>query len=234
MKIILLSFIACFICLSLKAQEKDSLRLPLESFLNRTIVPDSLAFYHGYVEALNYPRLAIRSVGDPGHVTTCEYYAYEKYGVYLEMTGDIILDNSIFERNKGFNSVMNNRIQDSIPQWIDSLGVINENWIDFDEQLILEFLKLFDFEILSDTSALVTLKADSVNKSLFVNLEGIEITDARTDQLFDYASLVNGVIFEVNGTDFYRGYMKLNFENCRNPKYICAGQLLTPFKINKE
>jgi hypothetical protein len=234
MKILLLSFIVCSISLPLKAQDRDSLRLKLESLFNREIVSDSLAYYEGFAEAQNYPRLAIRSVGDPGHVSTCEYYAYERYGVYLEMTGDIIYDNSIFDRNKGFNSVMTKRIQDSIPQWLDSIGNVNENWIEFDHKVMLEFIKLFDFEILSDSSALVTLNPDRIEESLFENLEGIEISDARTKQLYDYEVLINGAIFEVKGTKSYRGYMKLNFENCPNPNYICTGRLTLPFTINTE
>ena len=234
MKIILLLLIVCSISLTLKAQDKDSLRLTMKSLLNREIVSDSIAFYKGFAEAQNYPRLAIRSEGDPGHVSTCEYYAYERYGVYLEVTGDIIYDNSILDRNKGFNSVMTKRIQDSIPQWSDSIGVVNDKWIEFDHQIMLKFIKLFDYEILSDSTALVTLIPDRIEKSLFTNIDGIEISDARTKQLYNYKDLVNGAIFKVKGTNSYRGYMKLNFENCPNPNYICTGRLTLPFTINTE
>lgn len=216
------------------AQNRDSLRLKFESHLNPEIISDSVAYYEGYTEAMQSSRLAMRSVGDPGHISTCQYYAYERYGVYLEMTGDIILDNSIFDRNKGFNSVMKKRIQDSIPQWSDSVGVVNDKWIEFDQKLIPEFLGLFDFEVLSDTTALITLILDRINKSLFVSLDGLEITDPRTKQLYDFEDLIDGAVFGVKGAKSYRGYMILNFENCPNPNYICTGRLTLPFTINTE
>jgi len=216
------------------AQNRDSLRLEFESHLNPDIISDSVAFDQGCSEAMEYSRLASRSVGDPGHVSTGEYFAYERYGVYLEMTCDIILDNSIFDRNKGFNSVMKKRIQDSIPQWSDSVGVVNDKWIEFDQKLIPEFLRLFDFEMLSDTTALISLIPDRINKSLFVSLDGIEITDARTKHLYKFKDLIDGAVFEVKGTKSYRGYMVLNFENCPKRNYICACRLSLPFTINTE
>ena len=234
MKFLLLSLIVCSISTSINAQDQDSIRLKLESLLNREIVSDSLAYYEGFAEAQKYPRLAIRSVGDPDHASTCKYYAYERYGVYLEMTGDIIFDQSIFDRNKGFNSVMLKRIRDSIPQWSDSIGVVNDNWIEFDQKVMLEFMQLFDFEILSDSSALITLIPERIGESLFTNLKGIEISDARTKKLYHYEALVNGVVFEVKGTQTYRGYMKLNFENCSNLNYICTRRMILPFTINTE
>ena len=234
MKIVFLSLIICSISLSAQAQNRDSLRLKLESLLNRKVISDSVAYYEGFAEALDYPRLAIRSTGDPGHVSTCEYYAYEKYGVYLEMTGDIVIDNSIFDHNKGFNEVMKKRIQDSIPQWSDSIGLVDDNWIEFDHKIMLEFIELFDFEILSDTSALVKLITKRINESLFTNIEGIEISDARTMEKYNFKSLLDGAIFKVKGTKSYRGYMKLNFENCSNNNYICTGRLTLPFTINTE
>jgi len=137
-------------------------------------------------------------------------------------------------RNKGFNSVMTKRIQDRIPQWSDSIGVVNDNWIKFDHQLMLKFIELFDYEILSDSTALITLIPDRIEESLFSDLDGIKISDARTKRLYNYVDLVNGAIFEVKGTKSYRGYMNLNFENCSNPNYICTGRLRIPFKIKRE
>ena len=99
---------------------------------------------------------------------------------------------------------------------------------------MLEFIELFDFEILSDTSALVKLIPKRINESLFTNIEGIEISDARTMGKYNFKSLLDGAIFKVKGTKSYRGYMKLNFENCSNNNYICTGRLTLPFTINTE
>lgn len=209
----------------------------MSDLFDKEIISDTIAFLAGMEEAQNYPRLAIRSVGDPGHVSSCEYYSYEKYGVYLEMTGDIIFDNSIFDRNKGFNIVMEKRINDSIPQWADSIGIVDSNWLEFNVPVMKEFFELFDFEILNDTTALITLINSRIPHSRFIDLSGLKIKDVRTKKQYDIETMYQGAQFEIKGDHSYRGYMELNFDGCNNPIYICTTkqyQLRLPFTINKE
>lgn len=230
MKIVLLSIFIGSISLVTQAQSRDSLRLDLEVLFDADKISDTSAFLEGYIEAQQYSRLAIRSVGDPDHVSSCDYYSYQRYGVNLEMTGDIIMDESIFDRNNGFNSAMKQRIQDSIPQWADSVGAVKDNWIEFELQMMRKFYELFDFERESDTLVRVTLIPERIGESIYVSLDGIEISDARTKTTYDFDALVNGGMFKLNGS---MGYMKLNVENCSNPNFICFERLV-PFRIQEE
>jgi hypothetical protein len=147
MKPFLLPLLFCVLSFNSFGQVRDSIR----SKVNASIRSDSLAYAEGVEEARNHSGLFIRSAGDPGHVTSCEYYSYERYGVKLQMTGDLILDESIFAYNAGFNSIMQKRILDSIPQWKDSIGIIDTSWIEIDYESMLEFIGLFDYEFLTDT-----------------------------------------------------------------------------------
>lgn len=170
--------------------------LDIHQLLDKNLIFDSTAFLEGADEALNYSSLAIRSIGDPDHLSSCDYNAYKRYGVKLEMTGDIIIGIEIFDRNKGFNSVMKKRIRDSIPNWADSIGISNSTWIQFDSKLMNDFLELFEYQIETDSTVLVTLIPQKIPLSTFKTLDGIVIRDIQSKTEHTISEFVGSVTFQ--------------------------------------
>jgi hypothetical protein len=198
-----------------------------------TSIKDTNAFCNGVEEALTYEKLALRFSGDPGHLTPCEYYSYERYGVSLEMTGDIIYDETIFERNHGFNEAMYFKIERTIPTLIDSIGKLPSEMIPFDINLMNEFLSLFSITQLSDSTALVILDDQKVNESTFESFEGVIIHDALTKIGYTSEEFNNGVIFKL--TKNKSVYFNPNFKNYLYPNKICTTEKLQiPFQIKSD
>lgn len=185
-------------------------------------IKDSIAFCDGVMEAKDYPRLAIRSVGQSNHLTSCEHYAYLKYGVHLELTGDIIYDQSIFDHNNGFNQIMYAKIKDSIPQYFDSIGIVSKSWFSFDVNRMKEFLSFFDLSEFSDSTALVKLDSSKVTNSTFKTLEGIKISDPIGKRNYSIAELETGVSFELTGLTTKNGYFEIDFSAYVNPNNVCT------------
>lgn len=198
-----------------------------------TSIKDTNAFCDGVEEALNYKKLALRFSGDPGHLTPCEYYSYERYGVSLEMTGDIIYDETIFERNHGFNEVMYFTIERNTPNSIDSIGKLPSEMIPFDMNLMNEFLSLFSITQLSDSTALVILDDQKVKESTFRSFEGVIIHDALTKIGYSKEELIIGVVFKL--TKNKKVYFNPDFKNYSFPNKICTTEKLQiPFQMKSD
>ncbi|MEN9441170.1 MAG: hypothetical protein RLZ33_1247 [Bacteroidota bacterium] len=225
---ILISFLMSFYS---SAQSCDEL---MKRFYVKNEFPnisDSSAFCEGVVEAKSYTDYALRFVGSPGHLTSCEIYSYERYGVRLEMTGDIIYDESIFDFNHGFNEVMYQRIEQSNPQILDSLGKLPFGMLQFDLRFQNEYLGLFYFNELTDSTVQVTLDVEKVKTSIFESLEGIVITDGITKQDYSLEELKNGVIFKLSKSQ--RGNFRLNFTSYIYPNRICTSEAVSiPFNVD--
>lgn len=215
----LISLFLLIACPFLQAQTCLEFILNNLSSSEKQNVLDTSAFCKGYNEAMTYEYIALRYTGDPGHLSPCEFDSYKRYGVQLEMTGDIIYDNSIYQQNEGFNAFMFSQIDKKIPYWKDSLGKLPKEMRLFDQKLSEEFKQLFTYTIDSSTHVLVQLDSNAVKNSFFQSLEGIQITDVASNRSFTDKELYEGVYFQIKNEN--RLYLMFDLSNYAFPNRLC-------------
>lgn len=196
-------------------------------------IKDTIAFCDGVTKALNYNGLAIRSVGDPNHLSECYFQSYRKHGVDLLLTGDIIISRQMDE-NIGFNSVMIPKIKDSIGEKYEELGKIDSLWIDINDQELYDNLMMcFEpFEILSDTTVLCKLNMEGIKKSIFGSLDGVTFIDSKRNN-YVTKDLIEGVVYPLSPN--FKFMMIIDFKDYHNGNNICqaAHRRLITFNLKK-
>ncbi len=211
--------------------KKDSIRQSISGCIS-----DFDEFCAGVEEALESESLSIRQVGDPWHVSACSYYSYENYGVNLVMTGDIIYDEGIFDKNAGFNFIMRQRIIDRLGIHVyHSLGETDSSWIEIDEILLNDLIETFN--VVSKSDSTIYLKIDNrlLSNTEFNNLNGVIFKDAMTKKSYSYQEALEGIKINCLG-DSKRGFLSLDFSEYLNPKFCTStfGSVWTiPIKLNE-
>ena len=191
---------------------------------------DTSAFCRGVNIALETNGLAIRGLGDPGHLSQCEFHSFSNYGVQLILTGDIVLPEQE-EENAGFNSIMIPRIKDSLGSTYELLGKMDSSWHDLNEQdFAFAIASTFEFEVLSDSTVKFVLNPELVSTSIFGSFEGIKFSDHNQNWV-SCDSLYVGVTFLRNKSDYV--YIIVVFTNYTNENNICQafGKFVVPVKI---
>jgi hypothetical protein len=187
-------------------------------------IDDLDAFCEGIKRALDSEKLAIRQVGDPGHVSQCTYYSFERLGVKLVMTGDIILDARIFDENAGFNFIMEKRIKENIgDENYKLLGLKDSTWLEFNSDLHIELMNAIKSEIITDSTASIRLDSLKLVESKFHHLKGVVFTDCFSNFKFDSLDFQNGFKIVVKGENKKYGILKIDFKNYENPMFCKGG-----------
>ncbi|MFT4601472.1 MAG: hypothetical protein ACI857_001652 [Arenicella sp.] len=201
-----------------KAQDIDCDSLALVHCESPGCIEDMDAFCLGVEIALKLEGLAIRSLGDPGHVDNCTFMSFENYGVKLVLTGDIVMQSQVDE-NAGFNAIMIPRIKDSLGEKYDLLGKLDSNWIDLNEhEFMYGIITPFKFLIESDSTVRVTLNPELKKESVFQTFEGIKFSDLK-GEWHESDDFYNGVILARHDNE--KLYLRMNFEKYSNPGGIC-------------
>ena len=199
-------------------------------------INDLESFCSGINKALVADNLSIRQVGDPSHVSACSYASYENYGVYLTMTGDIIVDTGIFDENAGFNYIMKQRIQDSLGiNVLKKLGQKDSTWLEFNPSQMKVLFETMTIESKSDSTVFIKINEIEIARTEFTNLEGVIFTDALSKVNYSYNDLLKGIEMKSKGDRNKRAFMILDFENYSNSRF-CKSRFNSswtiPIKIN--
>lgn len=199
---------------------------------NERVIIDTASFCAGIEQAINYNGLALRSVGDPDHLTHCEFLSYEKFGVELIMTGDIVFTQQLDE-NDGFNAIMTPKIKDSLGEQYLKLGVVDSIWNDLNLQTFMtEFIACLEpFEVLSDSTVHFKLSPTTEANSIFKTFEGIKFYDINK-RIYDRKDLYSGVILPLKGNR--RLYLIVDFSEYSNPNNICqaTNRMVIPIDLS--
>ena len=188
---------------------------------SKTVIPDCIydldAFCFGVKEALESNILSIRQIGEISHVTPCEYYSYEKYGVALIMTGDIVTDRGIFDENAGFNYIMKKRIKEKLGDKVyNSIGKEESSWLNFDEMLVKNLFSAIKLESYTDSTILIKIDTLELAKTKFEHLDGVVFQDSRKEELYSINDLLRGIELMTKNK---RAFLTINFENYTNPRF---------------
>ena len=218
MKSKILTSIFILIAFSGKSQYIDCDSVMTEYCGGIGCILDTDAFCDGVKSALNYEGLAIRSLGDTGHVDDCTYLSYKKYGVALILTGDIVMPGQEDE-NRGFNAIMIPKIKDSLGAKYDLLGKTDSSWNNLsDQEFIHGITTPFVFNVLSDSTVNLVLDPNLEQESIFQTFEGIQFADHNGDW-YDSKLFYEGVVLSLCSKE--RLYLGVNFESYSNPNDIC-------------
>ncbi len=197
-----------------------------ETDSNRTIIEDCIgdldAFCNGVKEALESEKLAIRQVGDPSHVSSCSYYSYERWGVKLVMTGDIILDAGIFSENAGFNYIMKGRIKEQLGENYSQLGVKDSNWVELDNMLLSSFYPAVGLKRTSDTTMVFSIDSVKLSETKLEHMRGVMFKDYFADKEYTYEQVCEGVEVKTRTTGGSKAYLRVDFSNYEK-EGMCAG-----------
>ena len=215
--VVLLSIVSTqFTCYS---QNINCDSLAYEYYGESCIINELSFFCEGVEAALKTEYLAIRGLGDPGHLSECDLYAYEAYGVKLELTGDIVMPGQK-EKNDGFNAVMIPRIKDSLGTDYEKLGKIDSSWVVLNDINMMKELASIFYRSPIETDSTYTIFIDSValKKSIFHTFEGVQF-QLVSSETFSINKLYEGAVFPKISES--RTYIRLNFTNYINPNNIC-------------
>lgn len=195
-----------------------------------SITPSILSFFcEGMEEALEYDELAIRALGDPSHLSSCDLFSYKYYGVKLQLTGDIVLDGQE-QKNDGFNAVMISRIKDSLGADYEKLGKIDSSWIVLGKNEFMRELSLIFYYGKNETDSTITLFIDSIalKNSIFKTFEGVQIKTIKKE-IIKIEDFYGGKTIPKLRKD--RTYLSLNFDNYSNPNKVCeaTGRWTIPY-----
>ena len=222
MKYILIAFIPLFI-FAHSAKGQDAICDSLFQASYSKNYPDLITEWYckGVNEALSTKELVLRYVGDPDQVSLCHYDSYLKYGVHLQLTGDITSDQQEME-NQGFNDIMIPRIKDSLGANYNQLDQIDSSWIVMSNKTFMSTVKDIFYDIPNNSDSTLTIYIDTIalENSMFQNLDGVIFKTIHGDTI-QTKSFYNGVkvpIFSKNKT-----YLNMDFSNYTNPNQICLG-----------
>ncbi len=219
------------------ASESDSARESISECINNLA-----AFCMGVEQALSAKRLSIRQVGAPEHVSGCSYASYEKHGVLLIMTGDLITDESVFDENAGFNFVMKQRIQDSLGiEVLRDLGKKESHWLEIDEKRLKKLQKTMMLNYKTDSTIFLKIDETALQKTEFEHLEGVVFRDGVGKINYTYKEVKEGVVLssKTYAHKKHRAYLGLDFTDYLNPNF-CKSLLsfdlkwTVPLEINIE
>jgi len=188
-------------------------------------------FCEGVEEAINYKKLSIRSTGQANFLNSCTFYAYEKYGVNLELTGDIVVNGQEI-KNDGFNAIMTPRIKKALGNNYSKLGIVDTSLIVLSELEFTSELALIFNHHSAETDSTLILQLDSkaLEQSVFQNFEGVMFETITKDTL-SVDDLKRGSLIPKYKT---RTYLKIDFTNYTNPNHICLPStkwvMVYPFK----
>ncbi len=181
---------------------------------------DLVAFCEGVEEALMREKLVIKSIGDPNLASQCLIYSYERFGVSLVFTGDIIDDQGIKDENAGFNFIMRKRILTELGEDVyNEMGVIDSTWLEIDEEQINEVFKDVKYVLLNDSTAFVSFNIENIEKSKYGHLRGVKLMDGRGRVDSENGDFYNGVQISLRGDREKKGYVRIVFADYDNPNF---------------
>ncbi|MEO1653348.1 MAG: hypothetical protein AAFU64_07370 [Bacteroidota bacterium] len=184
-------------------------------------IHDIASFCEGVQAALEQEILMIRQAGDPGHVSACAYHSYERYGVMLVMTGNIIWDEGIFDQNAGFNFVMKDKIKEELgAATFELLGKEDSTWLEFDQDALKDFWNCLHTKSINDTTAWIQLDKEKFKSTKLGHLEGVLFTDPLGKKEFNYQQLKEGQLIHTRKGKTKRGYLRLDFQGYTIPFFV--------------
>lgn len=195
----------------------------------QTPVVDSIYFFEaycrGFEDALNYEYLCYRWSTQANFIPSCTYYSYQKWGVKIECTGDIIYDQAILFENAGFNHLMNQRIKEKLGNNYSELGKENAKWISLDLKSLNEILKCVRYELITDSTALFRLDSNLVNQCQFDYFEGFSIVDtlSQENREYNFSELKEGAIMTVSDSEEKFIAIKFEFRDYDDVVFCRAG-----------
>lgn len=181
-------------------------------------------FCQGALKAQKDSALAISSVGDPGHASSCTFESYSIHGVRRYFSGDIIMEGDI-SRNLGYNFIMEKRIKEELGDSIfNLLGKVDSNWIEFNQSLAQDFTESFDYKVISDSSVWVKIDTVKLSQTRLQSIEGIEFLNHLSGKKFNDKEIVEGIFLRVRGGDKYlQCFLRFNLKNYNHPtKHVCT------------
>ncbi|SFT44711.1 hypothetical protein SAMN05216474_0618 [Lishizhenia tianjinensis] len=148
------------------------------------------AYEAGIFEARATTSLQIKLHTD--YLTPCEIKSYTNYGVQPLLLGKAV---SAYQEIKtsAFNEVMRQRIQDSLPHQVDSVGVMNENMLHFDSEDYSNFFQAFEQTIISDSLVELKLPENTLEKLGYTYLEGLIIKHLETNKSYSLSDIKQGI-----------------------------------------
>lgn len=163
--------------------------------------------------------LSLMTLGDPGHISACTYYAYKYWGVKLIALGDIVFSEMEAQAD-GHNCVMRERIKEYLGPKYDSLGLLPNTIRSIKEEIIDSLFNAFEIETINKDSFSLIINAD-----FFPFLDhALEFTDYHSKITFDLVALKKKVVlpFGRKGSTHYLNVLKLKIGDFKGSKYWCG------------
>lgn len=188
------------------------------------------SFCNGVAAAEKSSSWSLRFATDQRFWSSCEIESYERFGVHLVFTGDIVsIEQESF--NQGFNSFMRHQMNLSRPGLQDSLGLLPSGMRWFDTDLLNEFKALFIQEKQSDSVIILRLDLLSVKASYFETLDGVTIQENLSKSVYSIEELIKGV--ELPITLQKKIVLRPDFTHYLHSEKICVTDMITiPISLN--
>lgn len=211
----------CSQLINKKDQEFRVLDFNGKKAISHGCLNDLDAFCEGVEEALMTDDLMIKSsIGGLSFASHCLIYSYERFGVRLVFTGDIIEDSGMIDENAGFNFIMRKRILTELGEDVyKSIGVIDSSWLEVDEAQINEVFKDVKYVLLNDSTAFISFNIENIEKSKYGHLRGVKLMDGLVKVDSNSGDFYNGVQISLRGDSYKKGYVRIDFTDYDNPSF---------------
>lgn len=161
------------------------------------LAKDKMAFCQGVEAARASETLVLKKNVNSFEVDACTRYAYEKYGVKLECTGESKL-NSVISKNAGFNFVMHQRLRKKLGKKYRLLGKVNPDYIAPNHIIDRAFVQTFNEQIRLSENWLGKVKLKFRSKVKYPQyLNDLIITDRDSGKEFAFQDFYHGVCLKI-------------------------------------